>query len=145
MLSLVLLASLTVAQAADEPKSSQPAQGMPTMDCPMMKGGDGKMMMNCPMMKGGDGMTDGMPSMMSHHQMMMHDMMQMMKDMMTIQKQMLASPTAEAKMKMEADLSAMIEKMDKMMSSSHHMMMNMQKPATGGQQKEAPMPMEHKH
>ncbi len=64
LLSLVLFASLTTAQAADEPKTIQPAQGMPTMDCPMMKGGDGKMMM--------------------------HDMM---KDMMTIQKQMLASPT----------------------------------------------------
>ncbi len=48
-------------------------------------------------------------------------------------------------MKMETHLSAMIEKMDEMMSSSHHMMMDMQKPAMGGQQTEPPMPMEHKH
>jgi hypothetical protein len=89
------------------------------MDCPMIKDGDGKMMM--------------------------HDMMQIMKDVLTIQKQMLPSPTAETRIKIEADLSATIEKMDKMMSASNHMTMDMQKPATGRQQKEAPMPMDHEH
>jgi hypothetical protein len=93
LLSLVLLTSFATAQAAGEPKTSKPAQGMPTMDCPMIKGGDSKMMMNCPIMKSGYGTTNGMPSMMSHHQ----------------------------------------------------MMMDMQKPATGRQQKEAPMPMDHEH
>ena len=118
---------------------------MPTMDCPMIKDGDNKMMMNYPIMKSGYGTANGMPSMMSHHQMMMHDIMQMMKDVMTIQKQLLASPTAETKIKVEADLSATIEKMDKMMSASNHVMMDMQKPATGRQQKEAPMPMDNEH
>ena len=116
LLSLVLLGSLTVAQAADEQKTAPPAQGRPMIDHQMMKGGDGKMMMDCPMMKGGDGkmmmncqmMMDGdgkgmMGGMMKQHHMMMRDMMQMMKDTMTIQKQMLASPTAEAKMKMETN------------------------------------------
>ena len=59
---------------------------MPTMDCPMIKGGDSKMMMNCPIMKSGYRTTNGVPSMMSHPKMMMHDMMQMMKDVMSIQK-----------------------------------------------------------
>jgi hypothetical protein len=31
------------------------------------------------------------------------------------------------------------------MMSHHQMMMDMQKPATGRQQKEAPMPMDHEH
>ena len=106
---------------------------MPTMDCIPIKGVDGKIMMNCPIMKSGYGTTNGLPSMLSHHQMMMHDMMPLMKDVMPIQKQMLTSPTTETKIKMEADLSATIEKMDKMTSAYNHMLLDMQKPATDGQ------------
>ena len=153
VLTIVLLASLGSAQAADDQKVPQPQQSMPMMnhqgmmDCPMMKSSDGKMMMNCPMMKGGgSGMMGGMKcGMMQHHQMMMHDMMQMMKDMMAIQKQLLGTPSADAKIKMEQDLSAMITKMDTMVSSSHSMMMDTQKPAAGDQEKKQPMPAEHKH
>jgi hypothetical protein len=151
LVSLVLFWAVAFAQAADEQKAA-PSQEMPMMDHQtMMKGGDGKsMMMDCPMMKDGDGkgmMSGGMMKggMMKHHQMMMHDAMQMMKDMMAIQKKMLTGATPEDKMKMEADLSTMMDKMDKMMSSSKCMMMNMQKPAAGEQKKEEPMPMEHKH
>jgi ABC-type uncharacterized transport system permease subunit len=96
------------------------------------------------MMKGPDekGMKGGM---MKHHQMMMHDMMQMMKDMMAIQKKMLTTTTTEDKAQMGKDLSAMMEKMDKMMLSPQCRMMDMQQPAAGEQKKHDSMPAEHKH
>ncbi len=152
LVSLALFVAVSVAYAADEPKPAQP-QGMPMMDHQMMmKGGGGMGMMDCPMMKGdgGKGQMGGMMKggMMQHHQMMMHDMMQTMKDMMAIQKKMLSTVTPEEKAKMETDLSGMMEKMDKMMSSCKCMMMDMQKPAPGETKepkKEEPMPMEHKH
>jgi hypothetical protein len=144
LVSLVLCGSFALAQAAEEKKDAVPTMdqqmmmkggdGKGMMDCPMMKGGDGKGMMDCPMMKGGDG-KGMMGGMMKHHQMMMHDMMQMMKDMMAIQKKMLDSATPEDKAQMGKDLSAMMEKMDKMMSCSQCMKMDMQQPAAGEQKK----------
>jgi hypothetical protein len=152
ILTLLLVGTFSMAQAEESPAPAQPAQDMQMMnhqgmmDCPMMKSGDGKMMMNCPKMKGSMGMMSGMKGgMMQHHQMMMNDMMLMMKNMMAIQKQLLGTPSSDAKIKMDQDLSAMITKMDAMMSSSNSMTMNMQKPAADGQQKEQPAPMEHKH
>jgi hypothetical protein len=140
LVSLVLFGSFAVVQAADEKTAA-----MPMMDHQMMmKGGDGKGMMDCPMMKGPDG-KGMMGGMMKHHQMMMHDMMQMMKDMMAIQKKMLTTLTPEDKAQMGQDLSAMMEKMDKMMTSPQCMKMDMQQPATGAQNKQDSMPAEHKH
>jgi len=154
LVSLVLFGSFAVAQAADEKKDAVPmmdhqmmmkgGDGKCMMDCPMMKGGDGKCMMDCPMMKGHDG-KGMMGGMMQHHQMMMHDMMQMMKDMMAIQKKMLTSATPEDKAQMGQDLSAMMEKMDKMMSTPQCMKMDKQPPAVGEQKKQDSMPAEHKH
>ncbi len=150
---LVLFGSFAVAQAADEKKDAMPMmdhqmmmkggdeKGM--MDCPMMKGPEGKGMMDCQMMKGPEG-PSMMGGMMKHHQMMMHDMMQMMKDMMAIQKKMLTSATPEDKAQMGQDLSAMMEKMDKMMTSPQCMKMDMQQPAAGEQKKQDSMPAEHK-
>ena len=140
LVSLVLFGSFAVAQAADEKTSSAPMMDHQMM----MKGGDAKGMMDCPMMKGSDGkgMKGGM---MKHHQMMMHDMMQMMKDMMAIQKKMLTTATPEDKAQMEKDLSIMMEKMDKMMSSPQCTMMDMQQPAAGEQKQQDSMPAEHKH
>ena len=140
LLSLVLFGSFAVAQAADEKKDA-----MPMMDHQMMmKGGDGKGMMDCPMMKDPDG-KGMMGGMMKHHQIMMHDMMQMMKDMMAIQKRMLTTVTPQDKAQMEKDLSAMTEKMDKMMSSPKCMTMDMQQPTAEEQKKQDSMPAEHKH
>ena len=148
LVSLVLFGTVAIARAADEQKAAQP-QEMQMMDHhKMMKGDDGKEMMDCPMMKGDGekgkmGMMKG--GMMKHHRMIMHDMMKMMKQMMAIQKKMLSTATPEEKAKMDAELSAMMEKMDKMLHSCHCMMMDKEKPAAGDQKKEEPMPMEHKH
>lgn len=145
LFALMLFALLTVAQAADEQKAAHPTQSMPMM----MHGADGKNGMECPMvMKAGDdkmtncSMMRSMNPMMDHHQ-LMKDLMQTMQSMLNIQKQMLGIPSAEEKTRMEQDLSAMIEKINKMMSSSQQMMMDMQKPAAGEHQKDSPMPMGH--
>ena len=148
LVSFILLGSFALAQAADEQKAAQPSQEMPMMDHQMMNGGKG--MMDCPVMKPGDGKSMMISSMMKggmmkEHHMMMHDMMQMMKDMMAVQKNMLASPSAEDKAKLDKELSVMMEKMDKLMTSSKCMMMNDHKPAAGDQNKEETAPMEHKH
>ena len=140
LVSLVLFGSFAIAQAADEKNSAMPMMGHQMM----MKGGDGKGMMDCQMMKGPDG-KGMMGGMMKHHQMMMHDMQQMMMDMMAIQKKMLTATTPEDKAQMGKDLSAMMEKMDKMMSSPQCKMMDMQQPAAGEQKKQDSMPAEHKH
>jgi hypothetical protein len=140
LVSLVMFGSFAIAQAADEK-----AAATPMMDHQMMmKGGEGKGMMDCPMTKGPDG-KGMMGGMMKHHQMMMHDMMQMMKDMMAIQKKMLTTTTPEDKAQMGKDLSAMMEKMDKMMSSPQCRMMDMKQPAAGEQKKQDSVPAEHKH
>ncbi len=149
MVSLALLGSVAVVQAADEQKQEMPMTnhhmmkdgGMGMMNCPMVKSDDGKGQMGCQMQGKMGGQAGGM---MKHHK-MMQAMMQMMKDSMTIQKKMITGATPEEKMKMEKDLSAMIEKMDKMMSSCQSMMMDMQKPASADQKNEESMPMEHKH